>query len=96
MHYIKIRSGIVIILEFYLILEVACPALPGPENGKMHMSDKFHKSIAHFDCDEGFIYSQPKYSNRECLADGTWSGVEGTCDSKSLRIDQSDFDTIRT
>ena len=75
------------------ISEVACPKLVAPAHGKIHLSNRYYKSMAHITCDEGYAYTKPEYVYRECMVDVTWSGEEGTCESK---LEMSHKNTIST
>ena len=59
---------------------IECPSLPDPENGRVTLSGNTLGSSATYSCDNGF--GLVGKSIRLCLADGTWSEKEPTCESK--------------
>ena len=62
-----------------------CGLLSHPANGTVDLSDgtKFG-ATATYSCDAG--YDMNGISTRDCLSTGLWSGVEPTCDRKSLEL----------
>ena len=72
--------------SFSLMSGVICPALVFPAHGKLEHEHRSYRGTVQIVCDEGFMYSKPKYAKRECLADATWSGENGICESKSTEI----------
>ena len=44
------------------------------------------KDTALIECNDGYLYSRPEYSQRQCRSDGKWSGQEGFCQGKHFII----------
>ena len=65
---------------------VLCPNLVGPENGMLTQSNgNSFNSTTTYECNRGYELSDS--TPRTCLADGTWTGADPTCDlSKSGEI----------
>ena len=62
-----------------------CGALSDPANGAVDAADGTKLgATAVYSCDAG--YSLTGASTRNCLCAGLWSGVEPTCDRKSLEL----------
>ena len=66
-----------------------CGPLSDPANGDVDLSEgtEFGAS-AMYSCDDGYILSGT--STRNCLDTGLWSGVEPTCDRKSLELQKGE------
>ena len=64
---------------------VDCGPLSDPANGAVDLSDGTEfGATAVYSCDAGYILSGT--STRDCLDTGLWSGVEPTCNRKSLEL----------
>ena len=59
---------------------VNCGALEVPTQSLVTVADTVFGSVATYTCDTG--YNLNGDDTRTCQADGTWSGVEPTCESK--------------
>ncbi|XP_056134899.1 sushi domain-containing protein 2 [Lampris incognitus] len=56
---------------------VSCGWLPTPRNGKKNGTSYLEGTVLDFSCNEGFkLYGS---SQRTCLEDGTWTGVQPHC-----------------
>ena len=51
-----------------------------PDNGQIVLSGTDFGSVANYSCDSG--YNLMGSESRMCTAEGTWSGVDSTCQSK--------------
>lgn len=65
-----------IILTFSLAVD--CGKVQVPRNGSLLGNYTTFPNKLHFLCDEGFILRG--LSVRSCMANGTWSGHETTCE----------------
>ena len=54
-----------------------CNTLPAPENGNIDASVRTVGSVATYTCNSEFVINGE--SERNCQADGTWSGAAPTC-----------------
>ena len=63
---------------------MGCGPLPDPANGVVDLTGgtEFGNS-AQYSCDDGYIINGT--STRDCLATGSWSGEEPTCDKGGER-----------
>lgn len=66
--------------NYFVVLAILCPALSHPPNGEVLHSNRRPSSVAAYKCDR--YYKLVGVSERECLADGTWSGSNPMCESK--------------
>lgn len=70
------------------IAAITCPGLPPPTNGKRigcsGNATEFYDTACHFGCYNGYIGSGSQ--SRRCQQNGTWSGQEFICASKSHRL----------
>ena len=57
--------------------DLLCPVLPDPLNGEVNVSSRIISSIASYTCNDGFTLVGEE--ERECMADGQWSGREPIC-----------------
>ena len=56
---------------------VDCGRLDSPEYGVVRFKSTVFRSIASYECNEGFILEGT--DRRTCQANGQWSGVAPTC-----------------
>lgn len=54
-----------------------CDTLPAPDNGNIEASVRTVGSVATYSCSSEFVING--VSERNCQADGTWSGIAPTC-----------------
>ena len=59
-----------------------CGPLQHPINGQVTLSGTVFESIANYSCN--LLYSIIGDTSRECLANGTWSGIEPHCELDNL------------
>ena len=64
---------------FIRFLTEQCPELDHPLNGIVTWNGLSFKDTALIKCNDGYAYSRPEYIQRQCRADGKWSGQEGFC-----------------
>ena len=55
-----------------------CGGLNGPENGGVDVSNTIFDSTATYSCNDG--YNLVGDTTRTCLASGSWSGDDPTCE----------------
>ena len=67
-----------IIFGFFIILD--CGLLPGILNGQISFSSVTLNSVVTYSCERGF--NLVGNSQRVCQANGQWSGMEPSCESK--------------
>lgn len=72
------------IISLHAITAVDCPALPTPNDGGVTMTGITAGSVATYFCDFGFMLSDN--TPRTCQPDGTWDGMEPTCDRSELVV----------
>lgn len=71
-------------------MQIRCPALPKPLNGRKSENRYWPGSIVRFTCNEG--YRLVGYETRKCRQDGLWSwGMEAECISKLSWNDSTTF-----
>ena len=78
-----------LILHLYNLTDVfflhsalaACPTLMEPENGQLDLDGVTQMSTATYSCNIGFTLNGDQ--TRTCGSDGSWSGSEPSCQSKS-------------
>ena len=64
-----------------------CGILSVPMNGSLTGSDTTFPNEVTFSCDEGFILNGS--SVRRCLSDGSWSGIQTSCEGKLALLNGS-------
>ena len=69
---------------FTIAAAIFCGNPGTPGNGSTTVTSDTVGSIARHFCDEGF--NLEGLSQRECLANGSWSGSLPTCKSKQLSL----------
>ena len=63
---------------FNFLLDIRCPALPKPTNGRKSENRYWPGTLVRFSCNDG--YRLTGYETRRCREDGLWSwGVEAEC-----------------
>ena len=71
-------------LKFISLLEITCQSHPdlinGVKRGCLNPVSERYGAICSFSCNVG--YNLTGWSRRQCLENGTWSGVAPTCQSK--------------
>jgi len=70
-----------IILFASLCTVILCHISRELENGKVTALSNRYKSVAYYECDEGYSLLGP--STRKCLITGDWSGYTPICVSNS-------------
>ena len=64
-------------ISFHFFAEINCGPLPNPEKGVVSFQSTEFLSIARYSCNNGYILmGSPE---RECMANGKWSGSEPIC-----------------
>ncbi len=56
---------------------IDCGLLPPPTNGSIQLPSTTLGSVPTYQCDVGYVLTSP--SARECLANGSWSGMNPAC-----------------
>lgn len=68
-----------------LLKEHSCPLPNQTSNTMFEINSLFVGSIAHYHCPLGFEITKGD-SNRTCLPDQTWSGVEPVCTRNKVNL----------
>jgi len=64
----------------FLFIAKDCGPLAVPLNGSLTGNETTFPNEASFSCDNGFILNGSR--TRRCQADGSWSGIQATCQGK--------------
>lgn len=66
-----------ILSRLICFLAIDCGTLAVPMNGSFKGTRTYFPNVLQFSCDEGFILGGA--TERQCLADGSWSGNDTSC-----------------
>ena len=66
-----------ILSRLICFLAINCGTLAVPMNGSFKGTRTYFPNVLQFSCDEGFILGGA--TERQCLADGSWSGNDTSC-----------------
>ena len=80
--------------HLYLFLAVDCGPLSAPKNGSSSGNITVFPNSLVFKCDPGFILNGS--ATRACQANGTWSGMQATCNGRFSENCNVVFVTILT
>ena len=66
-----------ILSRLICFLAIDCGTLAVPMNGSFKGTRTYFPNVLQFSCDKGFILGGA--TERQCLADGSWSGNDTSC-----------------
>ena len=75
----KLRT---LLCKYCIEFIVDCRAPPQPANGQVSYNETVYGAIANYSCNT--LYDIVGDPSRECLANGTWSGIEPRCELDNL------------
>ena len=78
-----------IMFLFVFLVAVDCGKLLAPRNGSMYGEDATYPNFVTFRCNQGFDMRGSAY--RRCLYNGTWSGLNTTCEGTDTGTDMANI-----